>query len=93
MSMSRSSRREGQDDGLIGPEEAFERAAKIRLRLNREARSKASAKSAPPSDRSETTAVSFLDPAALDKASREQAILDRHPGLTREGLEEMLDEV
>ena len=91
--MSRSSRREEQDDGLIGPEEAFERAAKIRLRLNREAKSKASASSAPSSDRSETTAVSFLDPAALEKRSRDQAILDAHPGLTQEELDRMLDEI
>ena len=30
--------------------------------------------------------------AALDKASREQAILDRHPVLTQEELDRMLDE-
>lgn len=79
MGVNRNSRREEQDDSLMTPEEAFERAARIRLGLNREAKSKASA-------------ASFLAPAALDKAARDQSILDQIPGLTQEELDEVMDE-
>jgi hypothetical protein len=63
-------------------EEAFSRAMRIKLRLNREARAalKASEKSAQPSEPSETP----LGPVTAEEL--DQAILDDFPGLTKEDL-------
>jgi hypothetical protein len=62
-------------------QEAFARAMAIKLRRNREAL-KASGKSAPQSEPSETPAVREPPTAA----EMDQLILDRHPGLTKEQL-------
>ena len=78
-------------DDDLGPEmtaeEAFSRAMRIKLRLNREARaSRASEKSAKPPAPSEPPA----GPVSAEEL--DQAILDRFPGLTKEELAEMMDE-
>ncbi len=78
------------DDGL-GPEmtaeEAFSRAMRLKLRLNRRARaSQGSEKSVQPGAPSETP-VGPISAEELD-----QAILDDFPGLTKERLAEMMDE-
>ncbi len=65
-------------------QEAFARAMAIKLRRNREAL-KASEKSAQPSEQSETPVVREPPTAA----ELDQRILDRHPGLTKEDLEEI----
>ncbi len=78
------------DDDLgpeMTPEEAFSRAMRIKLRLNREARaSRASEKSAKPPAPSEPPA----GPVSAEEL--DQAILDRFPKLTKERLAEMMDE-
>ena len=73
-------------DDDLGPEmtplEAFTRAMRIKLQRNREARAafKASEKSAPPSEPSESP----LGPVTAEEL--DQAILDDFPGLTKEDL-------
>ncbi len=68
-------------------EEAFSRAMRIKLRLNREARAlKASEKSAQPSEPSEIPA----GPVSAEEL--DQAILDDFPGLTKEKLDRMMNE-
>jgi hypothetical protein len=79
------------DDDLgpeMTPEEAFARAMRVKLRRNREARAalKASGKSAQPSEPSETP----VGPVSAEEL--DQAILDRHPGLTKEKLARMMNE-
>ena len=71
------------------PEEAFTRVMRIKLQRNREARAalKASEKSAQPGEPSETPA----GPISVEEL--DQAILDDFPGLTKERLAEMMDEV
>ncbi len=78
-------------DDDLGPEmtaeEAFSRAMRIKLRLNREARaSRASEKLAQPSEPSESP----LGPVTAEEL--DQVILDRHPGLTKEKLARMMNE-
>jgi len=78
-------------DDDLGPEmtplQAFSRAMRIKLRLNREAQarraaaSQASEKSAQPSEPSDTP----VGPVSAEEP--DQAILDRFPGLTKEDLE------
>ncbi len=65
------------------PEEAFSRAMRVKLQRNREARaaSKASGKSAPPSEPSGPFVGGPISAEELD-----QAILDRFPKLTKEKL-------
>ncbi len=69
-------------------QEAFARAMAIKLRRNREAL-KASEKSAQPSEQSEMPVgpVPLRVPPTAEEL--DQAILDRHPGLTKEDLEEI----
>ena len=70
----------------IGAGEAYERAMRIKLEDNRRARAlRASEKPAPPVP-SETPA----GPVSAEEL--DQAILDRHPGLTKEKLARMMNE-
>ena len=81
-------------DDDLGPEmtplEAFSRAMRLKLQLNREARARraaaspASEASAQPSEPSET-------PGPVSAEELDQAILDRLPGLTKEDLERIAE--
>ncbi len=67
-------------------QEAFARAMRIKLQRNREAL-RASGKSAQQSEQSETPAGPVPLRAPPTAEELDQAILNRHPGLTKEDLE------
>ena len=63
----------------------FSEAMQTKLRLNREMRSKASESQAQSSEPSEQTGGSSL------RASIAQKVMERHPGLTQQQVEQMME--